>query len=221
MKLPINEIFATVQGEGFHVGTPSIFIRLQGCDVGCGWCDTKHTWSVRAAQESSAEQMLAKRDSDERYARMDLRQILAAMQPFAARHVVITGGEPCAHDLRALTDVLIDSFDLRVQIETSATYPVSAHPKTWVTASPKIAMPGGKAVLREVLERAQEIKFPVGRQRDIDLLQSEILPHFANRERLFLQPISQSESATQLAIKAAFELGCRVSIQVHKYIGVR
>ncbi len=219
--LPINEIFATVQGEGFHVGTPSIFIRLQGCDVGCGWCDSKHTWNVHAAQQSSAEQMLAKRDSDERYAWMDLAQVLAAIQPFAARHVVITGGEPCAHDLRALTEALIDSFHLRVQIETSATHPVLAHRQTWVTASPKIAMPGGKVVLPEVLERAQEIKFPVGRARDIELLKSEILPFFADRERLFLQPISQSERATKLAIEAAFELGCRVSIQVHKYIGVR
>ena len=221
MRLPVNEIFATVQGEGFHVGTPSIFVRLQGCDVGCGWCDTKHTWQLQAAHESNLETMLAKHESDERYAWMDLDQVLAAIEPFTARHVVITGGEPCAHDLRRLTEVLIDSLGLRVQIETSATYPVLAHPQTWVTASPKIAMPGGKTVLPEVLERAQEIKFPIGRARDVELLKSDVLPFVAERGRLFLQPISQSESATKLAIQTAFELGCRVSIQVHKYIGVR
>ena len=43
--LKINEIFDTIQGEAFYTGTPATFIRLQGCPVGCHWCDTKHTWS--------------------------------------------------------------------------------------------------------------------------------------------------------------------------------
>ena len=42
----INEIFETIQGEGHFTGIPSIFIRLQGCPVGCSWCDTKHSWFV-------------------------------------------------------------------------------------------------------------------------------------------------------------------------------
>jgi 7-carboxy-7-deazaguanine synthase len=221
MKLPINEIFATVQGEGFHVGTPSIFIRLQGCDVGCAWCDTQHTWLMRREREVGIEDMLAKQDSNDRYAWMSVEEILEATQPLKARHVVLTGGEPCAYDLRALTERLIEARGKHVQIETSATYPVQAHAQTWVSASPKIGMPGGKVVLKEVLERAQEIKFPVGRARDVEALKRDVLPYLASRERLFLQPISQSASATRLAIDTAFELGCRVSIQVHKYINVR
>ncbi len=38
--LNINEMFETIQGEGAHTGIPSIFVRLQGCPVGCPWCDT-------------------------------------------------------------------------------------------------------------------------------------------------------------------------------------
>ncbi|MGB1619067.1 MAG: 7-carboxy-7-deazaguanine synthase QueE, partial [Flavobacteriales bacterium] len=41
---PVMEAFATVQGEGAHTGTPSWFIRLGGCDVGCVWCDVKESW---------------------------------------------------------------------------------------------------------------------------------------------------------------------------------
>ena len=37
----INELFETIQGEGTFTGVPSIFLRLQGCPVGCSWCDTK------------------------------------------------------------------------------------------------------------------------------------------------------------------------------------
>ena len=45
--LNINEMFETIQGEGAHTGIPSIFVRLQGCPVGCPWCDTKHTWVIK------------------------------------------------------------------------------------------------------------------------------------------------------------------------------
>lgn len=43
MQYPINEMFQTLQGEGYFTGVPAIFIRLQGCPVGCARCDTKHT----------------------------------------------------------------------------------------------------------------------------------------------------------------------------------
>lgn len=49
MQYPINEMFQTLQGEGYFTGVPAIFIRLQGCPVGCAWCDTKHTWEKRGS----------------------------------------------------------------------------------------------------------------------------------------------------------------------------
>ncbi|MBN0735034.1 7-carboxy-7-deazaguanine synthase QueE, partial [Pseudomonas aeruginosa] len=53
MQYPINEMFQTLQGEGYFTGVPAIFIRLQGCPVGCAWCDTKHTWDKLADREVS------------------------------------------------------------------------------------------------------------------------------------------------------------------------
>lgn len=52
MQYPINEMFQTLQGEGYFTGVPAIFIRLQGCPVGCAWCDTKHTWEKRGSEVS-------------------------------------------------------------------------------------------------------------------------------------------------------------------------
>ena len=60
MTYRINEIFETLQGEGTFTGVPSIFIRLQGCPVGCPWCDTQHTWETRAEDEVSIATMMAK-----------------------------------------------------------------------------------------------------------------------------------------------------------------
>src|SRR4051794_25490444 len=56
----VNEVFESIQGEARHAGTPSVFVRLQGCAVGCPWCDTKHTWAADPDQEVSPEAMLAK-----------------------------------------------------------------------------------------------------------------------------------------------------------------
>ncbi len=65
MQYPINEMFQTLQGEGCFTGVPAIFIRLQGCPVGCAWCDTKHTWDKLADREVSLFSILAKtKESD-------------------------------------------------------------------------------------------------------------------------------------------------------------
>ena len=42
--LPIVEKFHSLQGEGFHTGQSAFFVRLAGCNAGCSWCDTKHSW---------------------------------------------------------------------------------------------------------------------------------------------------------------------------------
>ena len=42
--LPLVEKFHSLQGEGFHTGKSAFFLRLAGCNVGCSWCDTKHSW---------------------------------------------------------------------------------------------------------------------------------------------------------------------------------
>ena len=45
--LPLVEKFHSLQGEGFHAGKSAFFIRLAGCNVGCTWCDTKHSWDQK------------------------------------------------------------------------------------------------------------------------------------------------------------------------------
>src|SRR5437870_5400263 len=58
-QIRISEVFASVQGEGATVGTPSAFIRLQGCSIGCTWCDTKYSWAPGGGRETTLGALLA------------------------------------------------------------------------------------------------------------------------------------------------------------------
>ena len=220
MRLPLNELFETIQGEGSKTGTPSTFVRLQGCDVGCPWCDTKHTWELNEA--SALSDVLDKHGSDERFAWVSVEDVVTLVDGRRTKHVVITGGEPCQYDLRELTQALIDHGH-SVQIETSGTEPVRAASDVFVTLSPKFDMPGGRAVLDEAVERGDEIKMAVGKPSDVVKLE-EMLKH---RHRpwtshdVWLQPISESMKATELCRQIAAERGWRVSLQLHKSAGIR
>lgn len=226
--LPVNEIFETVQGEATFTGSPAVFIRLQGCPVGCPWCDTKHTWAVDPANSVSAPEMVSKVSDAPTFARMTPAELAAhVLATTRARHVVITGGEPALYDLRTLSALLIRA-GRSVQLETSGTSEIRIDPRAFVTVSPKIGMPGGLNVRDDALARADEIKMPVGKPADVerlhavmDRLMAAKDPRLDRIPTVWLQPLSQSPKATALCVAAATANGWRVSIQTHKYLGVR
>jgi len=221
-QLSINEVFETIQGEGIHTGVPSVFLRLQGCPVGCPWCDTKHTWTLDDAFLTTADKVVTKSRESEAFFNADENAVLALFNElkYTAKHVVITGGEPCMYDLVPLTRFL-HQHGYTTQIETSGTYEVRCDQETWVTVSPKVDMKAGMPVLTSALQRANEIKHPVAMQRHIDELDALLARLEANSlPPVCLQPISQQQRATDLVIKTCIERNWRLSLQTHKYIGI-
>ncbi len=218
----VNEIFQTIQGEGVHSGYAAIFIRLQGCDVGCAWCDTKHTWSLKEEDRATLSQVIDQSNTSSQWADATAEEILMAIKSlnYTAKLVIITGGEPCFYDLRALT-ALLHQNNFQTQIETSGTYPILVDDKSWVTVSPKVNMRAKKEVLLSALERANEIKHPVGTQKDIDQLDRllESLDDKHNKT-ICLQPISQKYNATALCIRTCITRNWRLSVQLHKYLKI-
>ena len=233
MKYAVNEVYSTIQGEGSFTGTPAVFLRLQGCAVGCGWCDTKPSWEQDEWNRvDTIGQATVGEHQKWTYASID--SILTAIQREAGpsiTHVVVTGGEPFEQDIGQLINALQDE-GFFVQIETSGTAPIPADiisrmivangtSNPFITVSPKIGMPGNLVMIPEVVEAANEIKMPVGKQRDIDKLKDLLDQCDVPRETpVYLQPLSQSAKATDLCIDQAMQNGWKVSIQVHKYIGV-
>ncbi|KAB8305248.1 7-carboxy-7-deazaguanine synthase QueE [Erwinia endophytica] len=222
MQYPINEMFQTLQGEGVYTGVPAIFIRLQGCPVGCSWCDTKHTWDKLASRETSLGGILLKTTETDAWGAADAQALLAVIAQYGwtARHVVITGGEPCIHDLTPLTATL-EQHGFSCQIETSGTHNVRCSESTWVTVSPKVNMRGGYDVLHQALVRANEVKHPVARQRDIEALDRLLATLDDQKNRIVaLQPISQKDDATKLCIATCIARNWRLSLQTHKYLNI-
>lgn len=109
----INEIFESLQGEGFHTGTAAVFVRFSGCNLRCPFCDTQH----------------------ETYTEMSEEDIARKISLYKAPWVILTGGEP---SLQA-TETLVDRFHAlgkRVAMETNGTHAVPTN-LDWLTLSPK------------------------------------------------------------------------------------
>lgn len=166
--------------------------------------------------------ILAKTKESDKWGAGSSEDLLAIIgrQGWTARHVVITGGEPCIHDLTPLTE-LLEKNGYSCQIETSGTHEVRCSHTTWVTVSPKVNMRGGYDVLSQALERADEIKHPVGRVRDIEALDELLATLTDEKQRVIaLQPISQKDDATRLCIETCIARNWRLSMQTHKYLNI-
>lgn len=155
MKYRVNEIFHTIQGEGMHSGLPATFIRLQGCTVGCPWCDTKYTWKKGGTS-------------------METEDIVAQVQH---KMVVVTGGEPTIWDLDELFIALRDAGH-RYHLETSGQNDYKGiHRPVWTVWSPKRNL-GFKASLT-VLKDVSEVKFVVDEELTLEEVWDCLDPVFA------------------------------------------
>jgi len=221
IQYKINELFETIQGEGSFTGQPSIFIRLQGCPVGCSWCDTKHTWEIELSDEVSQNAMVAKTQESAKWSAMTVEQILTLIDEkgFNAKHIVITGGEPCMVNLAPLCSAF-ETQGFSTQVETSGTFEVRVSDACWVTVSPKVNMRGGYPILKSAMSRANEIKHPIATEQHCEDLKVLLVENNITTTPVYLQPISQKARATELAIATCIANNWRLSVQVHKYLGI-
>jgi organic radical activating enzyme len=199
--LDIQHIFATIQGEGPYTGMPAVFIRLGGCNLACTFCDTEF----------------------ESFHAMGLADVLARVKQIAgaARLIVITGGEPLRQPIAPLCEALIrDKF--KVQIETNGTIWRELPGAVEIVCSPKNTGQGYFPLRPDLLARVTAFKFIVSAQQQeysdvADMGQGDI--------PVFVQPMDEYDEAKNaanlaLAVELAQSRGYRLSLQLHKIIGV-
>ncbi len=216
----LNDIYPTIQGEGSQTGLPMVLIRLQGCAVGCPWCDTKETWfnDDKHKVGTIAEAL----GTGPRWAETDETEIAQHARELAPSisWALVTGGEPGEQDLRGLV-LTLRSEGFQVACETSGTASgVLAAPIDHLTVSPKWDMPGGKNLLPDVLRQADELKAVITGPKDVERLDAT-LKLASPGVIVSVQPVSQQPKATALCVNLAINRGFRLSIQTHKIAGVR
>jgi 7-carboxy-7-deazaguanine synthase len=161
----IAEIFYSVQGEGSLVGVPSIFVRTSGCNLRCSWCDTPYASWNPEGDDLGIDEILDR----------------AAAFP-AARHVVLTGGEPMIAPGVAELSQRFREREMHITIETAGTVfaPVACD---LMSISPKLSNSTPEGVFRAQHERLRQqpdvllrlmagydyqLKFVIAREADID-----------------------------------------------------
>ena len=193
---PVNEIFYSLQGEGYHTGIPSIFVRFSGCNLNCQFCDTRHQSKTM----------------------MSLQEIVSEINKWpAVEWIVLTGGEPSLFINETFVDELKRKTGKKVAIETNGTRPV---PNTldWITLSPKTGVPGGE-LQKCVLFQCNELKIVYFGQK-LSLYDGIMAEH------RFLQPCyctneQQRLSNQKACVEAVLENpSWRLSLQTHRILDI-
>ncbi|MGH7415149.1 MAG: 7-carboxy-7-deazaguanine synthase QueE [Candidatus Rokuibacteriota bacterium] len=187
----IAETFYSIQGEGATAGHPAVFVRLQGCSVGCGWCDTKYSWDPAAGRE------------------VELPALLDEVAAFPCRRVVITGGEPLESPLFAPLAAALTTGGYLVEVETSGTLAPPAEADAGIQWNVSVKLSGSgvaeqvrinPVAIRAFLARRAWWKFVLGEPGEVGevlrLAERFALP----RERVLLQP--EGLRAEELAARA-------------------
>ena len=222
-KLRIAEIFSSIQGEGIWAGTPSVFIRVSGCNLRCVWCDTPYaSWHPEGPT-------------------LDLGEIMNVVDLQKQKHVVITGGEPMLFEPIIQLASLLKAENHIITIETAGTV-FRELPCDLMSISPKLAnsSPVGK-IDKEWVDRHEttrkdlrplkelavryplQLKFVVNPEEGLDGQMSEIerlLSEIAvTGDHVLLMPegrdIETLRRREQLLVPVCLETGYRLTPRMH------
>ncbi len=207
--LNISEIFYSIQGEGTRAGLPCVFVRLQGCNLRCVWCDTPYALEIKQIEQI-----------------MTFREILERIKSFNCNFIEFTGGEPLVQSNSIdLMNYLIEN-GYTVAIETSGSKLIDKlHPdiiKILDIKCPASNMSKfNKIENLKYLNKKDEIKFVISDRGDFDWAMDYISRNntFAITENLLFSPVfGKLEPIVLSQWILATHLPIRLQLQIHKFI---
>lgn len=201
----ITEIFYSLQGEGLSAGEPTVFVRLTGCPLRCGYCDTSYAFQGGEW--------------------MTLQQILDQVAEYHCPQVCVTGGEPLAQpDTPTLLSLLCDA-DYRVSLETSGALDVGSVDSRVVKVMDLKTPSSGEQERNRLdnlrhLVAGDQIKFVIGNRSDYEWSREMLCQHhLEQRAKVLFSPVAQQLDPTLLANWILEDsLPVRLQLQLHKLL---
>ena len=219
-KLPVVEIFSSIQGEGPYQGRAALFLRLGICNLRCSFCDTRYAlFPSRKWKYLSPE---------------ELNALLLKKYAGKIKHLVITGGEPMLHEKLLFESLrtLFTRIDL-LEIETNGTIiPEYFYRYSFVVfnVSPKLSnsqVPHKQRIIEPALEFYSNLpqsffKFVIKDEHDIKEVLKIKEQFFIPSSKIFLMPLASTKKELRknspyvfkLAQKYGFNYSCRIQIDV-------
>lgn len=204
-RLRVTEIFLSLQGESRSVGWPTVFVRLTGCPLRCGYCDT--TYAFQGGEW------------------MTLDDVLAKVAAFGVHHVCVTGGEPLAQ--RACLELLSRLCDggYEVSLETSGALDMASVDERVIKVM-DIKTPGSGEVEKNRwenlshLSRQDQIKFVLCERTDYEWAREQVAKNGLTErcEVLFSPAFGQLDASDLAEWIIADRLPVRFQLQLHKIL---
>ena len=204
-RLRITEIFFSLQGESTLVGYPTVFVRLTGCPLRCGYCDTAYAFQGGEW--------------------MSLDAIMEQVCGYQTRYVTVTGGEPLSQkNCLPLLQRLCDA-GYQLSLETSGALDISATDPR-VIRIVDLKTPGSGEVERNLYENMghlqahDQVKFVICSRADYEWAKEKVKEYgLDGRCELLFSPSHDQQNATELADWILQDqLAVRMQLQLHKYL---
>jgi 7-carboxy-7-deazaguanine synthase len=215
IRLPMVEIFETVEGEGTRAGFPTVFVRLFGCNLRCTWCDTKYSYPPEEADSV-----------------MSIGEIVDEVNNYHSRHICLTGGEPLLYGEKslALIHALLElEHVVDLHIETNGAIDLTmflegvASPKVRYIMDFKLPDSGemDKMIVANLskLRQQDELKFVIGSDEDFRIA-VEVLERYPTKALPMFSPVWETMPPRKL-VELMLEHGLshvKLNMQLHKII---
>ena len=203
--LRVTEIFHSLQGESRSTGWPTVFVRLTGCPLRCGYCDTAYAFKGGEW--------------------MSIADIVSAVGRYAPRYVTVTGGEPLAQrDCVGLLSALCDA-GYRVSVETSGAVDI-CHLDPRVVRVMDLKTPGSGELDKNRLENLEclgagdQVKFVICDRRDYEWARQMLADHpMPEGCEALISPAYGVQEPSELAEWMLQDrLAARFQLQLHKIL---
>lgn len=196
--LNIVEMFWTFQGEGTHVGRRALFVRMPFCNLSCSWCDTEFNT----------------------YKKITEQELIDFASQETARFAVLTGGEPMLNKHSPKVVEILNDLGFEIATETNGTAKI-IDGLDFITVSPK--RQAGYAIHADAALKCHEVKVVVDEGFDFEVLRKLQNEDWTKLVRLSLSPEFGNFQPSMQMIEEFIKENprWRVSIQSHKFMGVR